>query len=174
FRGPAPEFSAQYSRKEKGAPMHLRVDAQGREVLWRGTAFDSITGQVAFKDQRLSITGARAVRGTEIVEADLSFMPGFKGCTFDFKSNFHLPDVLQLIGPQVAKLVQSFRFKGVSKIEAKGFWDLSAKAEHEVHGTYAFGDLVWNWLSLNELKGSVSLEEQVLELPDIQATLEGG
>ncbi len=174
FLGAPPKFVARYDRKETGAPIYFSVEAEGKDVLWRGTAFDSAASKVEFKQGQLSITGARASRGKELVEAELQFDPGFKGCTFDLNSNFHLPDILQLIGPQAAKLVQSFRFRGSSEIEAEGYVDFTSKAAHDLHGTYVFNDLVWNWLSVKKLHGNLNLDDQVLELPNIQATLEGG
>ncbi|MDF3130668.1 AsmA-like C-terminal region-containing protein [Kiritimatiellaeota bacterium B1221] len=174
FLGPAPQFSARYDLKETGAPMFFSVVAEGKDVLWRGTAFDAASCKVVFEDRQLSITGARARRGKELVEAELLFDPGFTGCTFDVKSNFYLPDVLQLIGPQAAKWVQSFRFQGTSELESKGYVDFTSDAVHDLQGSYTFNDLVWNWLSVKNLSGTVNLDEQVLQLPDIKASLEGG
>jgi len=174
FRGDTPQLEGYYYQEKTGAPMILRIDAKGEDVLWRGTSFDRISAQVTYENEILSILDAKAGRGTELFTGELIFDPRLQGCTFSFESSFHLPDILQLIGPQISRRLQLFRFRGSSEIDALGFIDFSPKMAHDFKGTFAFEDLVIQWLSLNHLTGSVRVNDQVLEVPDLQASLEGG
>lgn len=174
FRGPAPVFSAVFRQAGKGAPMFLDVNAEGRQLLWRGTAFDKVASRVRFEDGMLRIEQAQALRGTEYFAGDLRFSPGFKGCDFSLRSHFHLPDLLQLMGQGVLRHAQPFRFRGPCVVEASGFMDLSGKHQHDFSGRFSFEDMVYQWLSLNTLSGRLSVTEEKLEIPDLQAEVEGG
>ncbi|MGA0368875.1 MAG: AsmA-like C-terminal region-containing protein, partial [Kiritimatiellia bacterium] len=167
-------FSLQLRQEKNGAPLEIEIDVEGRDVLWRGTAFDHIGAEGTYADDTLTVRGIRAGRGTERFEGGFVFEPHFRGVTFSFHSTFYLPDILQLIGPEVSRIGQWFRFRGDSKIEAAGFLDLSPQKRHDFHGSFAFQDLVLQWLSLNQLEGNLRVEDQRLSLPDLRASLEGG
>jgi hypothetical protein len=174
FRGGPPTFEARFLMAKKGAPLSLGVEAEGRDLLWRGTAFDKVSCLVAYEDNILNIQKAEALRGKEYFEGRFSFSPGLKGCDFELSSHFYLPDLLQLIGQSVSKYSQPFRFRGDCVVEAAGFMDLSGKNAHDFKGNFAFHDLVYQWLSLNKLTGTINVDDQTLEVPDLQAEVEGG
>lgn len=174
FRKAPPAFEVYFLQEKKGGEVTLRVEASGEDVLWRGTSFDRISTRVNYENSILKIQDAQAERGKEYFNGDFSFAPGFKNCEFNFSSRFYLPDLLQLIGPSVTKFTQPFRFRGDCAMDAEGFVDLSGKHAHKVKGTFAFNDLVYQWLSLNALAGSVNLADGLLEIPDLHAEVEGG
>ncbi|WFB35476.1 AsmA-like C-terminal region-containing protein [Kiritimatiellota bacterium B12222] len=173
-RGVPPEFNIYVYKENKGSELELKVKASGKDILWRGSYFNTVSAQVTYEKGVLDIWDARATRGKELLEGSLHFTKGFKGCRFDILSTFHLPDVVALIGPKVSKYMQSLHFKGDCKIAGHGFIDLSGQHQHDFTGTFSFQDLVYHWLGFNELSGSIMGDRDIIEIPDIKAAVEGG
>lgn len=174
FRESPPSFTAMFHLEKTGAPLLFSVSAEGKHALWRGTAFDQISAQVDYTDEKLSIREVAARRNLERLNGELLFTRGFKGCELKVNSSFHLPDVLRLIGPEPARLVRNFRFRGPTLVKMEGFLDFTEEAAHRLQADVALDDLVWQWIHINHLTGSLTLDKQILEVPNLHAVLEGG
>lgn len=174
FRGAPPKFSAKIYRQKKGAPFSVAVEAEGNDLLWRGTSFDHLKGNVDYQNQALKLTDLKASRGEEKFTGQFIFSPEMKACDFEMKSSFYLPDILALVGPEISQHAQPFRFLGPCLIESQGFLDLSGKHEHDLTAKFQFQDVAYQWMAFNLLTGSVVLKGQMLSLPQIMATLDKG
>lgn len=168
FRGPPPEFEVDVEKASRTAPLLFTVDVVAEDLLWKGTLFHHLRTRVEMDENGLAIRDLLATRGEERLRGHLTFSPDFSGTTLELESNFHLPDLLPLVGDNVVEIARPFRFSGTSRFDVKGHLNFKQPDQNDLEGSAAFTDVVWEWLLFDEIASSFQLKGQTLTLPDLK------
>ncbi len=121
--------------------------------------------------------GAGAARGTFSRASAARDSPVVR-TTFDFDSTLELAAVAGLVGPEVAAIIEPFRFTQSPALQARGYVDAATSAQgghREVHvAGHTPGSFTFHKFPLQHLSFSAHLRDDVLTVTPVEVGFAGG